>query len=190
MLNHILLDHILLESAFYQSEAKYLILSNLNPTRISNGSSLFTKWWTKLRAKETVRRRLAEDWWLCQSRWWSETAVHTSHVGLRYIRRGDVLTERLPDTTRITSDQMTVDTVVPVRRSTPTRHRNILAPVITTPQWLSAIGRKDAQFLHLQLLKFSVTTPLISFKKCFGAHKHLLRSPKLMYSSLISDFPL
>ena len=50
--------------------------------------------------------------------------ARSSDVRLGDVRGCDVRTERLLDTTRVASNQMTVDAVVPVWRSTSARHRN------------------------------------------------------------------
>ena len=53
----------------------------------------------------------------------------------------------------------------------------------------SVIGRKRTQFLYLQLLTSSVTTPQSAREPtttCLGGHS----GPELMYSFLTSDFPL
>ena len=47
-----------------------------------------------------------------------------SYVCLWNVRGSDFPTERLTNTTRIISNQMTVDAVVPVGRATPTSHSN------------------------------------------------------------------
>jgi len=47
-----------------------------------------------------------------------------SYVCLWNVRGSDFPTERLTNTTRIISNEMTVCTIVPVRRATPTRHSN------------------------------------------------------------------